>query len=208
MIFKGNKNSPDEPLPLVGCSCGAANTLIRNTPKCSTCTSCNRHQCLVCGDEFVSRRAASTHLSKSSNHETANRAVTSQFTNYPADVPRGAPELDDNIQILNCPNPCPGTSADAFKVNQYVSKCKICNLYNCLVCGFIEGRKGSMQTHLKSRMKHGTGPLDIMAPVDPAAVALNKRIVDKRCEKCNKSGVAVVDAKFNNHYCKYCKARI
>ncbi|KAF6028116.1 hypothetical protein EB796_013576 [Bugula neritina] len=135
-----SKLSTSKILSFVGCFCGAKNSLyyLENTDgRGSYCPNCKRYQCLRCGEDFFKEYSYARHLDRN-DHKNPNLAVTTEFANRPADFPCKAPKLEDAIKIFLCHVDCEGTAKDAYKVNQYLSKCTKCEAYKCLVCGFYE----------------------------------------------------------------------
>lgn len=196
--------SPNGALPLVGCSCGAEIGRKYVNTKSSMCNVCKRFQCLVCGDEFKSSQAIGLHLGKTPNHTLNDASVYSKYTNCPTNVFQMlTPTHDDKIALHPCDNPCIGKASDSFKVNQYTSKCKLCDSYKCLVCGYSCKRAPDMRKHIQSETLHWTGKLDCLADPDPKAIEQNNFIVAKSCMSCDKTGVALRDKK-DTYSCKFC----
>lgn len=188
-------------LSFVGCFCGAKNSLyyLENTDgRGSYCPNCKRYQCLRCGEDFFKEYSYARHLDRN-DHKNPNLAVTTEFANRPADFPCKAPKLEDAIKIFLCHVDCEGTAKDAYKVNQYLSKCTKCEAYKCLVCGFYEFTWNKLEVHFNSSHKK----FDWMKPVNEIAIDCNKAINKAECIKCHVTGTAIHMQ--GMYTCKLCK---
>jgi len=112
----------------------------------SYCQFCQNYQCLVCGEEFPQQELLEQHLSLD-NHVMEAICPTTNYANRPIDSPE-FPALRGDIKLLRCRGGCSGTPSDASKLDQYVSKCRCCQQYRCLLCGLLHKQRKVVSRHV------------------------------------------------------------
>ncbi|KAF6028876.1 hypothetical protein EB796_012818 [Bugula neritina] len=189
---------PKNALAFVGCFCGSTNSInhaIDGKGQASECSECQRLQCLLCGEDFNTMTKFKRHLQRFGHPNS----VTTEFSNRPPTFSTAAPKLNKDIKLFHCSVDCPGTPYNAYKINQYISKCTICQVMRCLICGY-----GALIWEYLARhfQRYDHKPFNFKNPVTALAITRNNKVFNLKCAKCEFSKAVVLHR--DCYKCKKC----